>query len=71
MRPAQRGRQTDTQTDGTGGKEEERRKDPQFMPQIPVTTFIGRTIVPKTVSLPRISEVFSCRSPMRILIWAR
>jgi len=38
------------------------------MPQIPVTTFMGRTIVPRTVSLPKISEVFSWRSFMRMFI---
>jgi hypothetical protein len=40
----------------------------QFIPQIPVTTFIGSTMVPRTVSLPRMSDVFSWRSFILMLI---
>jgi hypothetical protein len=43
----------------------------QFIPQIPVTTFMGSTIVPRTVSLPRMSDVFSWRSFILMLICAR
>lgn len=39
-----------------------------FMPHMPVMMFIGRTIVPKTVSLPNTSAVCSCRSFIRMLI---
>lgn len=42
-----------------------------FMPHMPVTMFIGRTIVPRTVSLPSTSLVCSARSFIRMLICAR
>ncbi|KAI7242183.1 hypothetical protein KC330_g53 [Hortaea werneckii] len=42
-----------------------------FMPHIPVTMFIGSTMVPSTVNLPRTSLVCSARSFIRMLIWAR
>lgn len=41
-----------------------------FMPHMPVIMFMGRTIVPTTVSLPRMSAFFSARSFMLMLIWA-
>ena len=43
----------------------------QFMPHRPVMMFIGKTMVPMTVSFPRISFVLSARSFMRRLICAR
>jgi len=48
-----------------------RRETYQFIPHTPVTTFMGKTIVPSTVNLPKMSDVFSCRSFMRMLICAR
>ena len=42
-----------------------------FIPHRPVMIFIGRTIVPRTVSFPSTSAVCSWRSFMRILICAR
>lgn len=39
-----------------------------FIPHIPVTMFMGNTMVPKTVSLPKTSLVCSARSFMRMLI---
>jgi hypothetical protein len=42
-----------------------------FIPQRPVMIFIGSTMVPRTVNLPRTSAVCSCRSFMRMLICAR
>lgn len=42
-----------------------------FMPHKPVMMFMGKTIVPRTVSLFRVSFVCSERSFMRILICAK
>lgn len=42
-----------------------------FMPHMPVMMFMGSTMVPNTVNLLSISFVFSPRSFMRMLIWAR
>lgn len=39
-----------------------------FIPHMPVTMFIGKTIVPSTVSFPKTSAVCSWRSFMRMLI---
>lgn len=42
-----------------------------FIPHMPQMMFIGSTIVPRTVSLPKTSAVCSWRSFMRMLICAR
>lgn len=39
-----------------------------FIPHIPVIMFIGKTMVPRTVSLPSTSAVCSWRSFIRMLI---
>lgn len=41
------------------------------VPHRPVMMFMGRTMVPSTVSLPSTSAVCSARSFILMLIWAR